>query len=81
MVQFAVILRLPGGRGSTLHCLPIGCEKHMALARKVADESMVLLKNEPVDGQPLLPIVARKVRKIVMVGPRHRRPARAGFAG
>ncbi len=42
---------------------------HIALARKLADESMVLLKNAPVGGGPLLPIDPSHVKKIVVVGP------------
>lgn len=43
--------------------------EHAALARKLACESIALLKNDPVNGAPLLPIDARKVRRIAIVGP------------
>jgi len=40
-----------------------------ALARKVADETMVLLKNDPVEGAgTLLPFTA-KARKVALIGP------------
>ncbi|OBT80144.1 hypothetical protein VF21_00592 [Pseudogymnoascus sp. 05NY08] len=46
------------------------CEEHRALAREVAGRSIVLLKNEPVtaDGKPLLPLDARKISRIAVVG-------------
>ena len=47
----------------------IGSPEHLALARKAADESMVLLKNEPVDKAPLLPIDPAKTKTIALVGP------------
>ncbi len=46
----------------------VGSPEHIALARKLADESMVLLKNAPASGAPLLPIDPSKVKKIVLVG-------------
>src|ERR1019366_2161615 len=40
-----------------------------ALARKVADETLVLLKNEPVEGAgTLLPLTA-KAKKVALIGP------------
>jgi len=47
----------------------INSPEHAALARKLACESIVLLKNAPVKGSPLLPINPAKIRKIVIVGP------------
>jgi len=47
----------------------IGSPEHIALARKVADESIVLLKNDPAGEEPLLPIHAGKIKKIVVIGP------------
>ena len=47
----------------------IGSPEHIALARKLADESLVLLKNAPAGGAPLLPINSARVKKIVVVGP------------
>lgn len=44
----------------------IGCEKHQALALSMAEESLVLLKNENVHGTPILPI--KKGLKIAVVG-------------
>ena len=36
----------------------LGSPQHRALAREVAARSVVLLRNEPVDGQPVLPFTA-----------------------
>jgi beta-glucosidase len=43
-------------------------EEHRALARHVAARSMVLLRNEPVDGRPVLPIDARRLTRLAVVG-------------
>lgn len=45
------------------------CEEHQALALKAAQESIVLLKNEPAEGSttPLLPIAAGT--KVALIGP------------
>ena len=43
--------------------------EHIALARKLADESLVLLKDVPVDSTSLLPIVPTRMKKMVVVGP------------
>ena len=47
----------------------IGSEEHLALALKLADESIVLLRNEPQGGKPLLPIDPAKSAKIFVLGP------------
>ena len=48
----------------------IGCDRHHDLSLRLARESMVLLKNEPVgDGTPLLPLDPAKVRSIAVFGP------------
>ncbi|QYK14544.1 exo 1,3/1,4-beta-D-glucan glucohydrolase [Shewanella rhizosphaerae] len=44
----------------------IGHPDHRALARKAVAESLVLLKNNPVDGKPLLPIKASA--KLLVIG-------------
>ena len=36
----------------------VACAEHRALAREVATKSVVLLRNEPVDGRPVLPLAA-----------------------
>lgn len=43
-------------------------DEHRALAREVAARSAVLLKNEVVNGQPLLPLDLEKTTKIAVVG-------------
>ncbi len=40
-----------------------------ALARTAAEESFVLLKNDPVEGVPLLPLIAAAGRTIALIGP------------
>lgn len=44
------------------------CEEHRKLAREAAAKGMVLLKNEPVDGDPILPLDSKKIKKIAIVG-------------
>jgi len=41
----------------------------IALARRAAEESFVLLENRPVAGAPLLPLAAAPGRKIALLGP------------
>jgi beta-glucosidase len=41
-------------------------EEHLALAREAAVRSMVLLRNEPVDGEPVLPLPDRLTRLAVL---------------
>jgi beta-glucosidase len=43
-------------------------ETHRALALEVAERAMVLLRNDPVDGQPLLPLDPASVRTVAVVG-------------
>jgi beta-glucosidase len=42
--------------------------EHRPLARRAAEESFVLLQNNPIDGQPLLPLTAGP-HKIALIGP------------
>ena len=41
---------------------------HRRLAREAAAEAVVLLKNEPVDGAPVLPLAASELASIALVG-------------
>lgn len=47
----------------------LACDEHRALAREVAAASMVLLRNEPVDGAPVLPVDASSLQRVAVVGP------------
>lgn len=42
--------------------------EHRALAREVAGRAMVLLRNEAVDGRPVLPLDAADVRRVAVLG-------------
>lgn len=42
--------------------------EHLALARTVSQASIVLLKNDPVDGVPLLPLAASELSSVAVVG-------------
>ena len=46
----------------------MACAAHRALAREVAARAMVLLKNEPVAGSPVLPLDPGAVRRIAVIG-------------
>ena len=43
--------------------------EHRALARRCAAASMVLLKNEPVEGTPILPLAPGSVARLAVIGP------------
>lgn len=43
--------------------------EHRELARRAAADSMVLLRNRPVDGSPLLPLHSDAIRSIAVIGP------------
>ena len=45
----------------------VGAE-HQALAQEVAERAMVLLRNDPVEGAPMLPIDPARVRTVVVAG-------------
>lgn len=51
----------------------LGCEEHVRLARETARQGLVLLKNAPVAGRadpaPLLPLDARRLESLAVVGP------------
>lgn len=47
--------------------------EHRRLARRAAAASMVLLRNEPVDGAAVLPIDTSAVRSIAVIGPNAQR--------
>jgi beta-glucosidase len=46
----------------------LACDAHRALAREAAAKGVVLLRNEPVDGRPLLPLDADALSRIAVVG-------------
>ncbi len=48
---------------------PIDLPEHRALARRAAASSIVLLKNSPVAGTPLLPLRTQDLTSIAVIGP------------
>jgi beta-glucosidase len=44
------------------------CQAHRDLAREAAEKSVVLLRNEPIDGAPALPLDPARVRKLAVLG-------------
>ncbi|HYA67343.1 MAG TPA: glycoside hydrolase family 3 C-terminal domain-containing protein, partial [Acidimicrobiales bacterium] len=47
----------------------LACGEHRALAREAAAKSVVLLRNEQVDGAPVLPLDPTSVGRLAVVGP------------
>ena len=64
-------------KGATPGQDPWWWEKHKALARKVTDESIVLLRNE----QNMLPLTPGKVRSLAVIGPLADRVALDWYSG
>ncbi|HEU5152091.1 MAG TPA: glycoside hydrolase family 3 C-terminal domain-containing protein [Iamia sp.] len=62
-LRFADVLDRPAPPRSVL-----ACAEHRALAREAAHRSVVLLRNAPVDGRPLLPLAADELGAVVVVG-------------
>ena len=62
-LRFAEVLDQPAPPRSIL-----ACAEHRALAREAAQRSVVLLRNEPVDGAPLLPLDPTALDAVVVVG-------------
>ena len=60
--RFADVLAAPGDPDV------LACAEHRALAREVATKAIVLLKNDPVDGTPALPVRPEHVRRVAVVG-------------
>lgn len=46
----------------------MACAEHRALAREVAARALVLLRNEDVDGRPVLPLDAADLRRVAVLG-------------
>ena len=64
----ATQLRFYAGRSTVEPTEPVAGPAHRALAREAAQRSMVLLRNEPADGSPLLPLHAPDLRRVAVLG-------------
>jgi beta-glucosidase len=62
-LRFAAVLDRPAPPRSIL-----ASPEHRALAREAAARSVVLLRNEPVDGRPVLPLDASSPGAVLVVG-------------
>lgn len=63
LLRFDDVLSAPGPSADVL-----GSPEHRLLAREVAARSVVLLRNEPVDGTPVLPIGADGGLRVAVLG-------------
>ena len=64
----ATMLKFNVGKLPVLDRSVVLCKEHLALSQEVAEKSMVLLKNEIVDGVELLPLNLKSGSKIAMFG-------------
>jgi beta-glucosidase len=46
----------------------LACSEHRAIAREAAAKSVVLLRNKPVDGAPVLPLDTSRLRSVALLG-------------
>jgi beta-glucosidase len=63
LLRFDAVLSAPSPSAAVL-----GSPAHRALAREVAARSVVLLRNEPVDGAPVLPLSADTGLRLAVIG-------------
>ena len=63
LLRFAELLAAPRPGVDVL-----ACPEHRALAREAATRAIVLLRNEAVDGRPLLPLDPGGLRRVAVVG-------------
>ncbi|OXU15542.1 beta-glucosidase [Sedimentisphaera salicampi] len=59
----------------------VGCDKHISLARQAARESIVLLKNDKLNGKPLLPIDTGRVKRVAVLGTHATENYVGGYSG
>ena len=64
----ATLLRFAGVHEQSPPFAVVGSPAHRALAREVAAASTVLLRNQTVDGAPLLPLGPSVVRRVAVLG-------------
>ncbi len=62
-LRFDEVLSRPVGDRSVL-----ACAEHRALAREAAAKSVVLLRNQPVDGRPVLPLDPAVLSSVALFG-------------
>ena len=66
----ATLLRFEGVRRAPRPAPEVlACPEHRALAREAAAKSVVLLRNEPVGGTPVLPLDPSNVKRLAVIGP------------
>jgi beta-glucosidase len=63
LLRFDAVLSTPNPPMSV-----VGATEHVAFAREIAARSVVLLRNEPVDGRSVLPLDADALSRIAVVG-------------
>lgn len=55
----------------------IGSDEHLKIAREIAQKGAVLLKNDPINAQPVLPLKSGQIKQVIAAGP----CANAAFLG
>jgi beta-glucosidase len=64
----ATQLRHHAARADAPDASVLACPEHRALAREVAARAMVLLRNEPVAGEPVLPLDVGRLTRVAVLG-------------
>ena len=63
LLRFDAVLSTPSPPMSV-----IGAEQHVALAREIAARSVVVLRNESIEGRPVLPLDTTSLQRLAVIG-------------
>jgi len=80
-LQLGQIDPAPDNPYTTIPISVVGSEKHCKIALDIAQQGMVLLKNEPQNEKKILPVNRKKIKRILVAGPYANTAQLGGYSG